>query len=122
MTGVQTCALPIWGDDNTALLYNSGAPVATILQNTLGNIYFLYESTGYYTIHANHPDSIFTFGKTWNYISPDATALGYPEESGYKQIIWTNSNTLEIKCVNMGDLSSADGKLDNTSIEIRVYN
>ena len=110
------------GDDNTVLSYNGGAPVATILENTLGNIYFLYESVGYYTIHANHPDSIFTFGKTWNYISPDATSLGYPEESGYKQINWGNSDTLYLKCVNMSDLSGADSKLDNTSIEIRVYN
>jgi hypothetical protein len=98
--------------------YNTGAPLANVLENTIGNIWFTYGTIGVYYINSN---SLFTIGKTWNCISSDASNLNYPEESGYKQISQNNDSILFIESVNSSFVNT-DGLMGNTSIEIRVYN
>jgi hypothetical protein len=41
-----------WGEG--ALIYNTGAPVATVLENTIGNIWFRYGNTGIYSVNSDH--------------------------------------------------------------------
>jgi hypothetical protein len=93
----------------TALLTQTGenAPVATVLENTIGDISFTYESAGSYTINSNR---LFTVNKTWVQnimlnVTPDVVAFNP-----------VNGNNIGIVC------SSGDDGLLNTPIEIRVYN
>jgi len=39
--------------DNVYLSYNTGTPVVTILENSIGNVWFTYESTGVYYLNSN---------------------------------------------------------------------
>jgi len=105
-----------WG--HATLEYNQGAPVVTVLENTIGNIWFTYDGIGLYHINSN---TLFTVNKTWNCISSDAEGLNYPEESGFKQIQRLTDSILDLKTIGF-DLSGANGKLGNTPLEIRVYN
>lgn len=41
-----------WG--SLGLTYNTGAPVATVLENTIGNIWFTFENTGIYSVNSNN--------------------------------------------------------------------
>src|SRR5204862_1375410 len=62
VTGVQTCALPIWPNYNEKLRFNWNTPIA-LSPNEKGTIYigaqFLFRSRDH--------------GQTWNRISPDLT-------------------------------------------------
>lgn len=44
-----------WGENELlgydTLTWDAGAPVATILENTIGNVWFTYEDIGYYKIY-----------------------------------------------------------------------
>lgn len=44
------------------LIYNPGAPVTVILENTIGNVWFIYETPGIYSLNS---DSLFIEGKTF---------------------------------------------------------
>jgi hypothetical protein len=94
-----------WGIDGQ-LGYTPGAPVVTVLENTIGNIWFTYDSSGFYFMQS---DGLFTSNKTWvqNVIinnSPDIVSFG------------TSPTVIEISS------SSGDSNLSNTPIEIRIYN
>jgi hypothetical protein len=93
------------------LSYNEGAPVVTVLENTIGNIWFSYGSVGMYNLNS---DNLFELNKTASFIGGDgATAL-----SAYR----IDNNIVEIFTYNLNTSSNEDGLLENTSIEIRVYN
>lgn len=100
----------------TALISQSGtnAPVATILQNTLGGtLVWSYVDTGtYFATLAN----TFLSGKTWMMIT-----TGGSLNTDFGIIIYRNTDSqLELDTFdNFG--SSANGVLLNNSIEIRVY-
>ena len=47
---VATGTTPISWGSNSELEYNTGAPVVTVLENTIGNIWFSYEGEGYYNL------------------------------------------------------------------------
>jgi hypothetical protein len=93
----------------TAILTQTGenAPVATVLENTIGDISFTYESAGSYTINSN---SLFTVNKTWVQniilnVALDVVTFNL-----------VNRDNIGIVC------SSGDDGLLNTPIEIRIYN
>jgi hypothetical protein len=97
------------------LQFNTGAPVIDILENTLGNVWFTYQTNGNYLINSN---SLFTTNKTWGIIAtvynntfsvPAFLGIGVGDSS-YK-LIYTFDNTL-----------IGNGNLNDTPIEIRVYN
>jgi hypothetical protein len=107
----------------TALLTQSGtdAPVATVLENTLGEISFSYTNPGVYKIES---DGLFTVGKTWT----SSSLVNDGANGVYQQVIVEASNTSgaflpdEIILRTYGGDFNGDGLLNSTPIEIRVYN
>ena len=99
----------------TSLSANEGAPVVTVLENTIGNIWFTYNDVGSYFANSNN---LFTDLKTTVFISPLPNNL----TEGYS-MLGSNSNTSvqEIRTVTALGTYSNDF-LYNTTIEIRVYN
>jgi hypothetical protein len=96
---------------------NNGAPVVTVLENTIGNVWFTYEVTGSYGINSNglfiphktYADFKNVFGSQW-----DRNIWENYEESNFP-------NTLLIKNFSSYTDASIDG-VDGARIEIRVYN
>ena len=93
----------------TALLNQSGtnAPVATVLENTLGGtVVWTRNSTGLYT---GTLAGVFTANKTWTSITSTATGTV------------TGAVSISVDAV-MVATSFLDSALSNSAIEIRVYN
>lgn len=103
----------------TALLTQTGtnAPVPTVLENTIGNIWFSYFDTGVYHINS---DGLFTNNKTFVNISPTVQNAGDAINQTVQFVGGAEStiNTLTIQTL----AASQDGIPNRTSIEIRVYN
>jgi hypothetical protein len=101
-----------WG--NGTLIYNTGAPVATVLENTIGNIWWTYGSVGYYV--ANSID-LFTLNKTSVFLEPPSNL----NSTGFFEMNIKTLNSVELTYANIPS-GSSDNNLVNTTIEIRVYN
>jgi hypothetical protein len=99
-----------WGE--AGLSYNSGAPVVTVLENTIGNIWFTYIAVGEYQINSS---SLFIVDKTWG-ICPANNGQGNTNVFGL-----TDVNTIDLATSDASDIL-VDDLLLNTPIEIRVYN
>lgn len=102
-----------WG--NGTLIYNTGAPVVTVLENTIGNVWLTYNVAGEYFLNTN---SELTVAKTIALITPNFS-------TGYNAIgvQYGNSDFLGITTISLGDsILPENGVLYNTPIEIRVYN
>ena len=103
-----------WGTvGDVDLGYNTGAPVVTVLENTIGNIWFSYNGVGDYYINS---DGLFENLKTYySILSISDTAT-------------QQRNGLFVINTNLIGLLSGDGNayengyLFRTPIEIRVYN
>lgn len=102
----------------TALLTQSGtdAPVATVLENTLGeDITFSYESEGWYNVVS---DGLFVENKTTCEISNTTQ-----ETYGYETIKRVSESIIRINSISSETIETmADAIIDNSKIEIRVYN
>ena len=100
-----------WG--NGYVSYETGAPIVTVLENTIGNLWWSYVQGGDYFCNS---DGKFTAGKTFALIG----TAGFTDGSGFGggvNIMLTNApNEIEVTANN------GDGYLINTPIEIRVYN
>ncbi|MEI6887580.1 MAG: hypothetical protein WCK31_05085 [bacterium] len=102
-----------WGG-GAGIFYNGGAPVVTVLENTIGNIWFTYSNVGTYSINS---DGLFTLNKTMFSI----TLIGNSLQTVYVCLgIVQDPNICQILT---GDISTS---LDNvltwkSPIEIRVY-
>jgi hypothetical protein len=99
------------------LNYNNGSPTVTVLENTLGNIWFTYDATGYYKV-SSEPESLFTVGKTVSFIGSvgddvASPSYGFLRPAGPDRF-YILTNDIEFNNVN--------GFLINTPIEIRLYN
>ena len=110
-----------------ALLYDLGAPVATVLENTIGNIWFTYNAIGEY--HINSLD-LFTDNKKFingaNFNTPTFNHLlngdgtGFTSQRGY---FFTSDNSTTIRLITIEAETFSDNIISNpTCIEIRVYN
>ena len=110
-----------WGTGGCNLAYNTGAPVVTVLENTIGNIWFTYSAPGEY--YANS-DELFTVGKTWGVA--DATyegSTGTPVPTLIDNAgIFGANPPLQVGIRLKGGDYGGDSLLNNTPIEIRVYN
>jgi len=99
----------------TALITQSGVggnPTVEILENTIGNIVWIYSSVGFYK---GVLIGKFTNNKTWVSISPVIIAPTLDTATAELDGIFRqDSDTIVI-------LTKDDDKLLNTSIEIRVY-
>ncbi len=105
-----------WGE--ATLEYNTGAPIVTVLENTIGNIWFTYDSLGYYLVNSN---GLFTIGKSWT-----PTIVIFNDTAGLRdgeicEIRQSNSNGYNIATFDQTG-AGVDSELNNTPIEIRVYN
>ena len=105
-----------WGLD-IYLVYNSGAPVTTVLENTIGNIWFTYVAVGVYVINSN---GLFIDNKT-TVLMPN----GYQNSPYYNiGVQYEDLNTARITTSEFIDpiISPVDGVPTKTTLEIRVYN
>ena len=109
---IATGTTPNWGTGGAELKFNPGAPVATVLENTLGEVTFLYESPGQYKVVL---ENSFPLLKTYLYIQQIV-----PDE-GFVITYYFDINSIQITTLN-DVLSESNNKLYNTSFEIRVYN
>lgn len=107
-----------WNTSSGILQFDTGAPVVTVLENTIGNIWFDYNNTGQYRVNS---DSLFLTGKTYFSIS-DNTDIAAP--SNFRIIMIGNPNNDYIDIITYDPILDLRGnnRLTNTPIEIRVYN
>lgn len=98
-----------------SLSYNTGAPVVTVLENTIGNVYWTYFNTGQY--YANLTGAFLsdkTFIVTPSILTPlniNGTGVGAARN---------NDDSILVQSIDNG--GDSDGILQNFPIEIRVYN
>lgn len=105
-----------WG--SLGLGFNEGAPKAIVLENTIGNVWFTYQSNGIYYINS---DNLFTVNKS---VSLNDQTRCYDLNSGefYNLLISADGPSL------IGIFTKDDANTDINSrltfkpIEIRVYN
>lgn len=102
-----------WGNYGAELDYNSGAPVVTVLENTLGNIWFTYSSVGSYACNS---DNLFIESRSMAIIG---TPVETVTNNNFAGIISAGTSLFAIDVVETVPI---DGLLYNTPIEIRVYN
>ena len=111
-----------WGNgSNGELTFNGGAPVAIILENTIGNMYFSYDDIGRYSINSN---GLFTLSKTavfgqsfYNWGGDFVVNLNtYWEDNTENYIKFTTSYD------DGNGLTVGNNLINGTTIEIRVYN
>ena len=102
-------------DGIDGLVYNTGAPVVTVLENTIGNIWFTYGAVGYYNIVSA---DLFIQNKTLKLIG----SVGEdPITPSYSFLRGNSGDTFYIQTIDQFFINS-DNQLLNTPIEIRVYN
>jgi hypothetical protein len=96
--------------DGSELEYNEGAPVVTVLENTIGDIWFTYLGIGLYQIFS---DNLFTLDKSWG-----TAYSGGDDEASFNGFVVSPNGNNELR------LNSGNGNNDHISIrlEIRVYN
>lgn len=109
---IATGTTPVWGQDDGQLTFNEGAPVATVLENTIGNVWFEYFALGIYSLNS---ENLFTNNKF-------ALFMGNMVTDVDTNISCTYSNNSIVYMNTVQSNNSADGLLSNTPIEIRVYN
>jgi hypothetical protein len=110
---VATGTTPNNWTHNTEFDYNTGAPVATVLENTIGNVWFTYFGVGYYVISSNSlftvPYAIFISNNTQDPFEPT-------------QIVKTRLYDIDtMHILSFAGNSQSDYILGSTPIEIRVY-
>jgi hypothetical protein len=113
MSFVATGTTPAVWTNGSSLYTNGGAPVVTVLENTIGNIWFEYKLVGVYHISS---DNLFTDNKTSTFISQSDFG-----NTGITTVSQNNSSLIVIVTYNYSE-SRTDGILAKTAIEIRVYN
>jgi hypothetical protein len=98
------------------LKFNQGAPVATVLENTIGNVWFVYETPGIYSCESIN---LFTQNKTYS------TPYDFFEkELLYNNCVrtkWVDATKINILTTGIG-LNDHNNGLESTAFEIRVYN
>lgn len=94
---------------------NLGAPVATVLENTIGNIWFTYNGVGIYQIKS---DGLFISDKTFIINGPLNNANTGGWDVQYEPV---STNLLNIAFFDISG-NNVDGIGSNFPIEIRVYN
>lgn len=99
------------------LNYNNGAPVVTVLENTIGNIWFTYLQPALYQANSN---GLFILNNTFC----QGTSTTSDDGTNFRVITveQNNANTVNIYSTTPFSESSSDNLLNNTPIEIRVYN
>jgi hypothetical protein len=102
------------------LIKNNGAPVVTVLENTIGNVWFIYNNTGVYNVNSN---GLFIGNKTYLTIE---LYFGILDSQGTfrNSFYYDGDSSLRINTQSTGDgytWTFINDMLLNTPIEIRVY-
>lgn len=126
---IATATTPNNWTNGSTLIYNEGAPVATVLENTIGNIWFTYADIGRYNIDSN---VLFTDNKTFingasllskpifnRMILEDASGFG--EQIGYF-LLYSGNERIILRTISDAETFSDDVIGSPICIEIRVYN
>lgn len=114
----QTVSLiDIFSPDLFELSYNTGAPVVTILENTIGNVWFNYTAAGVYTMAS---DGLFSTEKTLGFITYNDGGPSGLNDKPFLSIYPNNDYNIYVNSALDGVVS--DGVLFYAPIEIRVYN
>jgi hypothetical protein len=100
--------------DGASLSYNPGAPIAIVLENTIGNVWFTYGSDGIYVVYSD-----ILFNQNTYMIIGNPTWDG---GNGFIQSGFDGGIGLISTKANFIDSPSNCNLLINTPIEIRVYN
>lgn len=113
---VATGAIPAVWTNGSYLAFNNGAPVVTVLENTIGNIWFTYDNVGVYSIYSN---DLFTDKKT-------IPSFENIFNNGWEKNIWADmeeSTNSRIKMLSYNtSIPGFENYLDLCKIEIRIYN
>jgi hypothetical protein len=107
-----------WGTDTNILAYNTGAPVAKVLENTIGNIWFTYSADGTYQINITNG---WNNANTW-YGTSGVGNVGVLDVNPGNTTMSLGNNNLSIVCFNNDYTAAINNQLFDTPIEIRVYN
>lgn len=99
--------------DGWVVAYDSATPVANVLENNIGNVWFLFNSNGRYSLAS---DALFIDNKTVKFGGYVNSDLG-----SYFLFGDQNDNSGEI-FLSTGDPTPSNGYLNNATIEVRVYN
>jgi hypothetical protein len=109
-----------WGIDGQ-LDYNTGAPVVTVLENTIGNVWFTYDDLGNYAARSSN---LFLDNKTTVSLSPNSY-IESPTDIHSIDVLWRDGFEDTINISTYFNYELADEQLNyggNAFIEIRVYN
>jgi hypothetical protein len=107
------------GTGNGTLTYNTGAPVATVLENTIGNIWFTYSDVGSYNINSN---GLFITNKTIPSLIPQMYTEA-PDALYNFDVYPGGLNSMNINSYYNNEPSDDRfGGYAQNAIEIRVYN
>lgn len=93
---------------------NYGAPVVTVLENTIGNIWFTYDNIGVYRVKSKN---LFIVQKTASLITSNAIGAGFGVVSSAH---FTDISTIVLATQNSS--GGMNGNLNVSTLEIRVYN
>ena len=96
------------------LLYNTGAPVVTVLENTIGYVWFTYNNIGSYAVIS---DGLFIADKTTCITSQSAY-----NDTGVTFIYRDTESLIYIETQDFFTPGAANDILARTMLEIRVYN
>jgi hypothetical protein len=105
------------GGDLGTLRYNVGAPVVTVLQNTIGNIWFEYNDPGNYIMTSN---SLFTGNKTVS-LNDQTRCIDSGNNTYNLKVTASSENAIYLETLDE-DFAGRNGRLTSKPIEIRVYN
>jgi hypothetical protein len=113
-TGTTPTTWGTFGENSIA--YNAGAPVVTVLENTIGNIWWTYSGVGTYLINSNGG-----FGSSkYNVYRPTLVSFGGDNFVNYTWI-WIDTNSMYLTNIDFG--FELNNSFDHPlCIEIRVYN
>jgi hypothetical protein len=109
---VATGTTPAIWTDFSNLIYNTGAPVVIVLENTIGNIWWTYNADGSYYCNS---DGLYTTDKTI------PTMLSFYGQLGADIGVISN-NQIDVGIYSIVTLNYINDVLINNPIEIRVYN
>jgi hypothetical protein len=106
------------GDIFFNLVLNTGAPVATVLENTIGDIWFVYNETGQYNIVS---DGLFSLNKTTG-----NSEIFFNGDSDAMCGMYISDFTINSATIYSSTLAGPGVLMDNlfgiVLLEIRVYN
>lgn len=114
----QDAALPL--DLSLSLEGDFGAPIAYVLENTIGNVWFEFNSDGEYFFRSDY-----LFGNDANLIpNYENIILNESVHEAYLiKTIYQDAGTIHlITTTSLTDFHLSNDRLNNTFIEIRVYN